>query len=352
MPRHDPPPGPRPLPATQRLIVRYAKRGRLRFASHRDVARAIERGVRKAGLPIALSAGFSPHPKISYAGAAPTGTASEAEYLELSLTQARAASEVRVQLDAALPDGIDVIDVMDGRVPLADLRLEASEWEVVLPGVRPGEADRAVAEFLALESAEVERLTNKGLRRVDTRAAVMTMTVNRRAADRQSDGNAILRMVVRHVVPAVRPDDILAALRRDAALAPVSAPMVTRLSQGPAGEMAAWAGGSTRPAPAAEADQPPGPGGPGAAMQPAAQGAAPEQMKTTRSGPEATPMADVTPMAKATPVAEATLVAEVRVGAYDQFPRGAEHPPRAFAPGNLTGDCPDARQRAEQRVQR
>ena len=58
----------------------------MRFASHRDIARAIERGVRRAGLPVAYSAGFSPHPKISYSGGAPTGAASEAEYLEISLT--------------------------------------------------------------------------------------------------------------------------------------------------------------------------------------------------------------------------------------------------------------------------
>src|SRR6516162_2860798 len=74
--------------ATCLLIVRYAKRGRMRFASDRDIARAVERGVRRAGLPIAYSAGFTPHPKISYAGAAPTGAASEAEYLGLALTRA------------------------------------------------------------------------------------------------------------------------------------------------------------------------------------------------------------------------------------------------------------------------
>src|SRR6202044_3744476 len=106
---------PRPdVPAvTCQLIVRYAKRGRMRFASHRDIARAVERGVRRARLPIAYSAGFTPHPKISYAGAAPTGTASEAEYLEIALTSACPEPDVRDRLDAALPDGIDVIEVLE-----------------------------------------------------------------------------------------------------------------------------------------------------------------------------------------------------------------------------------------------
>src|SRR5882724_821320 len=105
------PSGPPPAPVAQRLTIRYAKRSRMRFASHRDIARAVERGVRKAGLPVAFSAGFSPHPKISYSGGAPTGAASEAEFLEIALTRPCDPALVRDQLDAALPAGIDVIEV-------------------------------------------------------------------------------------------------------------------------------------------------------------------------------------------------------------------------------------------------
>jgi radical SAM-linked protein len=68
----------------QRVRLRFAKRGRLRFTSHRDVQRA----VRRAGVPIAWSAGFSPHPRLSWAGAVPTGAASEAEYVEVGLAEA------------------------------------------------------------------------------------------------------------------------------------------------------------------------------------------------------------------------------------------------------------------------
>ncbi|HKC29933.1 MAG TPA: TIGR03936 family radical SAM-associated protein, partial [Jatrophihabitans sp.] len=81
------PEGPPPPPVVQRVRIRYAKRDRLRFTSHRDFARAFERAVRRAEVPIAFSAGFTPHPKISYVGASPTGVASEAEYLEIGLAQ-------------------------------------------------------------------------------------------------------------------------------------------------------------------------------------------------------------------------------------------------------------------------
>jgi radical SAM-linked protein len=326
-------PGPtRVLPITVRLIVRYAKRGRMRFASHRDIARAVERGVRQAGLPIAYSAGFTPHPKISYAGAAPTGTASEAEYLEISLTEARAASDVRDRLDAALPDGIDVIDVIEGPANLADLRLEASDWQAVLPGVGPEDAGHAVEAFLARGSVEVERLTAKGSRRVDARAAVITMETDRCAVDTQATGNAILRMVVRHVTPAVRPDDILAALRQVADLTPSSPALVTRLAQGPLGTETAGAHAN-----AAGTDVSGGLRHPsGAVRQPHGPGGAHELMETTRPG-----------------AGPALAAGALPAGACDALPRGAEGPVRSPAPGSLTGDHPDARDRAERcRVQR
>ncbi|HEY6278780.1 MAG TPA: TIGR03936 family radical SAM-associated protein [Streptosporangiaceae bacterium] len=317
-------PGPGPAPVTTvRLIVRYAKRGRMRFASHRDIARAVERGVRRAGLPIAYSAGFTPHPKISYAGAAPTGTASEAEYLEISLTEARAASDVRDRLDAALPDGIDVIDVIEGQA-LAGLRLEASQWEVVLPGVQPAAAALAAGEFLARGSLEVDRLTAKGSRRVDARAAVITIETDRSAGS-PAPGNAVLRMVVRHVMPAVRPDDILAALRQVADLAPSSPALVTRLAQGP---LPAGAASVTA---AADGHAPGGQEHPSGTAPPSGRGGTPEHMtETTRLGAEPALVAGAFP-----------------AGACDEFPRGAGDPRRSAAPGNLTGEYPHARDRAE-----
>jgi radical SAM-linked protein len=268
------PSGPRPAakPAVQHLLVRYAKRGKMRFASHRDVARVFERGVRRAGLPIAYSAGFTPHPKISYAGGAPTGVASEAEYLSLALTSRQAATQVCERLNAALPDGIDVIDVTEDAGGTA--RLEASEWRVVLPGVQPAAAERAVADFLALSEAPVERLTDKGVRRLDARTAVVEMDVlwypagrlpgifpllegsaclqtpstprtplgappgspladdGQRAVVTGLEDCAILRMVVLHTAPAVRPEDVLTALRARHGLVPSSPPMTTRLAQG------------------------------------------------------------------------------------------------------------------------
>ena len=106
-------------------------------------------------------------------------------------------------------------------------------WEVRLEGVAPGEAAAAVEAFLAAERAEVSRMTKNGVRTFDARAAVVSIGVAE-AASRVAGGPcAILRVVVRHVTPAVRPDDVLAGLSAIGALAPPSAPLVVRLAQGP-----------------------------------------------------------------------------------------------------------------------
>ena len=244
------------LPTVQHLLVRYAKRGKMRFASHRDVARVFERGVRRAELPIAHSAGFTPHPKISYAGGAPTGVASEAEDLSLALTSRYEAADVRARLNAALPDGIDVIAVTEDAGGLPASRLTASAWRAILPGVSSAAAAPAVEKFLALDQAPVERLTSKGMRRMDARAAVVSLTVvtpdvsslnavssldgtpsvSAVSPADEASGGVVMEMVLRHTVPAVRPDDVLTALSGISDLAPSAPAVMTRLAQGVLGE--------------------------------------------------------------------------------------------------------------------
>jgi radical SAM-linked protein len=216
----------------QRVRVHYAKRGRLRFTSHRDFTRAFERALRRAAVPMAYSAGFTPHPKISYIGAAaPTGVASEAEYLEVGLASVVDVERLRAALDTSLPDGLDLVECVEvrpGSGALAD-RIDASAWRIELPGVAAAELAAALATFLAADRVEVERLTKAGRRQLDARAAVVGASAS---AAPDQDGCAILELVVRQVTPAVRPDDVLAALRAVAGLVPAVPPRTTRLAQG------------------------------------------------------------------------------------------------------------------------
>lgn len=258
-------------PVVQRVRVRYAKRGPLRFTSHRDFARALERALRRARIPMAFSQGFTPHPKISYASAAPTGAASEAEYLELGLQAPMAPEALVTALDAVLSPGLDVLDAVtvgtagagaggDAGGPggsLAD-RMEASRWWIALPGVEPETLRHAVVAFEAAPEVLVERATKHGRRTIDPRRAVVAIRVpeevlpeevlpegavpgGARGAEPSVGAPsgvtgvpcAILDCVVRQVTPSVRPDDVLSGLRAVADLEPPVPPRATRLAQGP-----------------------------------------------------------------------------------------------------------------------
>jgi radical SAM-linked protein len=258
------PDGPAPPPAVQKLRIRYAKRGRLRFTSHRDIQRAFERALRRAEVPMAYSAGFSPHPKVSWAGAAPTGVASEAEYVEIGVIRVLDPAELAKALDDSLPSDLDILEIVEA-APASNLmeRLEASLWEIRLPGIGPEAAREAVDAFLGADEVIVERMTKNGIRAFDARAAVVVIeaaaaiddfdasdaanTLNAPDAPSNAAGQrgvavgdghggrpcAILRLVVRHLTPAVRPDDVLTGLGRVAGLVPPVPPQVTRLAQGP-----------------------------------------------------------------------------------------------------------------------
>lgn len=220
MPRTQPEQHPPPV---QWLRVKYAKRGRARFTSHRDFGRAFERALRRAGVPMAYSSGFSPHPRISYPNASPTGAASEAEYLEIGLAAACDPDKVRAALDAALPPGLDVVEVAPARPGALAGELTGSRWQVDLVGLSRARLQAARDAFLAAEVVLVQRMTKNGMREFDARAAVVTLEVE----DRR------LTMTLVHQTPLVRPDDVLAGLLvASPELAPTEPPILTRLTQG------------------------------------------------------------------------------------------------------------------------
>jgi radical SAM-linked protein len=216
-------------PPVQRLRVRYAKRGPARFTSHRDFSRAFERALRRAGVPMAYSSGFSPHPRISYANASPTSAATEAEYLEIGLSEACDPDRVLLALNEVLPPGLRILEVWEAEGASLPDRLTGSAWIVDLGEVDRGELEHAVAELLATDSLLVTRMTKNGLREFDIRSAVVELTV----VDDAPLGTGQLRLISLHQIPLVRPDDVVKALRQlRPSLTSDRPPLLSRLMQG------------------------------------------------------------------------------------------------------------------------
>ncbi|WP_371371520.1 TIGR03936 family radical SAM-associated protein [Sporomusa aerivorans] len=89
-----------------KLRFKITKDDQIRYVSHLDYAGTIERAVRRAQLPAAYSEGFNPHMKLSFASALAVGVTSDAEYLDLELTEEADIGSVKARLKPELPSGV------------------------------------------------------------------------------------------------------------------------------------------------------------------------------------------------------------------------------------------------------
>jgi radical SAM-linked protein len=146
--------------------VRYAKLGKVRFTSHRDTARIWERALRRVGLRVATSGGFTPRPRVSFGLALPTGAESVAEYLDIDLVEELADIDGVVgELTDALPVGFTALVAGEVTAPGSLQEVVSSvTWELALPAGLA--AVEAVDRLLAASTLPLER-ERKGERRVD-----------------------------------------------------------------------------------------------------------------------------------------------------------------------------------------
>jgi radical SAM-linked protein len=89
--------------------VKFAKLGPMRLTSHLDVTRAVQRGMRRAGVAVAYSQGFSPHPRIAFGPPLPLGETGEGEYFDVLLSEAPGEGWLE-RLNRCLPHGLEVLE--------------------------------------------------------------------------------------------------------------------------------------------------------------------------------------------------------------------------------------------------
>lgn len=161
---------------------RFTKHGKVRFTSHRDVARLWERALRVAGATVTYSEGFSPRPRLSFGLALPTGAASDGEYVDVRLEEepADGLEVLCARLAAALPEGMEVpaAAVLAPGAPSLQEVVDASEWSILLGGdLDPSPVGVAVAAALAADELPVRR-ERKGKEQVaDLRPALLDLAV-------------------------------------------------------------------------------------------------------------------------------------------------------------------------------
>jgi radical SAM-linked protein len=203
-----------------RLRIRFAKTGKVRWTSHRDVARMWERALRRVRLPVAYTMGFSPRPRVSFGLALPTGHESVAEYLDVEVAEGGSLDgsdllrqpSLAAALSEALPDGVDVLGaaVLEGRVPSLQEDVTSCTWEVEILGVASAPVAAAVEAALGASQLLVTR-ERKG-RQVtdDLRPAIISLGL----LEVRSTGALLGTELATHP-RGVRPAELLQALGPD-----------------------------------------------------------------------------------------------------------------------------------------
>ncbi len=193
-----------------KIRMRYTKLGKVRFLSHRDVARVWERAIRRAELPIAYSEGFSPRPKLHFGLALSVGHESIAEYIDIDLREAVELDGLCERITAELPDGLEVTAMVllastgeESLQAIVDLVI----WQFTMPGVSVASAQATLDRLLDQDTLMISVDRKGKLQDLDLRPVV----VDGEVGDETPDGVEV-RITLSTRPKSVRPGELLAAL--------------------------------------------------------------------------------------------------------------------------------------------
>lgn len=193
------------MTTTSKVRLRFAKRGDLRLVSHHDLMRCLERLLRRAEIPVAMSQGFNPRPKIVFALALALGIEGRREVLELDLAEPVAPDEVLRRLCAAAPPGLEFF-AAEAVGPGRSAHAGAVEYRLDVPADRLDAARAALARFLASPDWPYTR------HRPD-RGRDVALDLRPFLLDAELDGAGALRFRMK-ISPSgsVRPEELIEAL--------------------------------------------------------------------------------------------------------------------------------------------
>jgi radical SAM-linked protein len=214
------------------LRIRFSKLGKIRFTSHRDVARIWERGLRRASIPVAYTEGFSPRPKLSFGLALSTGYESLGEYLDVFLRPDSGVvpGEVPSLVAPGLPPGIEVqaVEVLEPGAESLQQTVTSCTWHMEIGGVGPAAVSQTVDEALAATELPLTRERKGRTVTDDVRPAIVAARVLGPADGQRGPGTEI-EVELATQPRALRPAELITAITPPEAPWPVAG--VTRIHQ-------------------------------------------------------------------------------------------------------------------------
>ena len=164
-----------------RIAARFKKGEQVRFVSHLDVQRMFQRSFRRAGMPVAYSQGFNPHPLTSFATALSVGCSSDAEWIDVKLDRDMSLTEFSMKLNSALPNGFFVCEAIEvgDNTPSLSVLMSAAEYRVLVNADTPENAAdlKTVLDELICGAITVTKRGKGGEKEVDIAPQILKATV-------------------------------------------------------------------------------------------------------------------------------------------------------------------------------
>jgi radical SAM-linked protein len=191
-------------PPVSKIRLRFAKRGDLRLVSHHDLVRCLERALRRAEIPVAVTQGFNPRPKVTFTLSLALGIEGCREVVEIDLTEPLEPTEVLSRLAATSPSGLEWLDA-EPSLSSRPAQAVAVRYSLALPADRLPAATAALAELLAAESRPYARRRPDKTVELDLRPVLLDAAID-------PEGVLRLRLKVTNSGAAARPEDIIDVL--------------------------------------------------------------------------------------------------------------------------------------------
>ena len=199
------------------LRARFSKTGDAIWMSHLDLMRVLQRSFRRAGLLLAHSHGYTPHPNLSLALPLSVGVSSVCEIMDFELEEGQDASDLCARLNRVLPAGVGIAEVYESGMKVKELRWLQIELTMEYDRGVPAEAAEEIRRLFARDEILFEKKTKSG--------SVVTqnlMEMLNGVAVSQTDENTLrMECLISAQNPALNPARITEAMERELpALAP------------------------------------------------------------------------------------------------------------------------------------
>lgn len=165
-----------------KIRIKFSKHGTMKFIGHLDIMRYFQKAIRRSGIAVAYSEGFSPHQIMSFAAPLGVGLESNGEYFDLEVTEVTTSRDMMRRLNAVMAEGIEILSIksLPDKAGNAMATVAAADYTIHFrKGYEPGfDWISQTSVFYAKPSIPVVKKTKKSVQELDIKPHLYQMSAD------------------------------------------------------------------------------------------------------------------------------------------------------------------------------